>query len=440
MLFLVVVGFGLVFSYVRRLVWSSIGFSLLITCLTIELYFLMNAFWTKVDIGSVLAGQGTPTWNSLFEDNKTFRIYLANFGLGATVSGDTSTYGATLTGAIQAALANVVAYSAILGKAGPLEAWFVALFGTFGFVLNKKLIYFLGLDYGGSFSIFTFGGFMGLFMGIMLNCAYRGENRTGKNKHYTGNHFSVALSLMGNLIVWVLFPILTMDPESQIRVGSTFQLYTVPLNILLSIAGSTVMAVGLSSMINHTIAVRDIVQAPTAGAVAVASAAYYITNPVYAIVIGSVAGLIQTGLQTMIEKPSSRKNHNVVNTFSFIVFGVQGIFASVFASGFRHALETQTDGLTVTVSEIPEPIFGFVIGVISAGIGILFGLLIGVFLIIFARHERDEHFHDFTYWMNDDGIRYDIPITEESIDSSSEVAEIYIKETVKDIKMKHAYL
>ena len=38
-------------SYLRRLVWSSIGFSLLITCLTIELYFLMNAFWEKVDFG-----------------------------------------------------------------------------------------------------------------------------------------------------------------------------------------------------------------------------------------------------------------------------------------------------------------------------------------------------------------------------------------------------
>lgn len=87
------------------------------------------------------------------------------------------------------------------------------MFGTFGFELNRKLILLLGLDYGGSFSVFTFGGFVGLFLGIMLNCKYKGENETGRNRHYTGNSFSVSLSLMGNLIVWALFPIFVMDPE-----------------------------------------------------------------------------------------------------------------------------------------------------------------------------------------------------------------------------------
>ena len=99
-------------------------------------------------------------------------------------------------------------------------------------------------------------------------------------------------------------------------------------------AGSTVMAIGLSSTINHTIAVRDVVQAPTAGAVAIASSAYYITNPVYSLVIGSVAGLIQVTLQTLFEKRSSRTS-NITNTFSFFVFGIQGVLGSVFASGFR---------------------------------------------------------------------------------------------------------
>jgi len=56
---------------------------------------------------------------------------------------------------------------------------------------------------------------------------------------------------------------------------------------------STIMSIGLSSMIDHSISVRDVVQAPTAGAVAVASSAYYITNPVYSLVIGSVAGIVQ---------------------------------------------------------------------------------------------------------------------------------------------------
>lgn len=209
-------------------------------------------------------------------------------------------------------------------------------------------------------------------------------------------------------------------------------------------AGSTVMAIGVSSMINHSLAVRDVVQAPTAGAVAIASSAYFITNPVYSLVIGSVAGIIQTVLQTFVEKRASRKS-NITNTFSFIVFGVQGIIGSIFASGFREALNNETNGLEISLSNLPFPVFGFVTACISAGVGIVFGVFIGIFYIISAKHVREEHFHDFTYWVNDDGIRYDLPESEEeedeSINESSEPAgDFYIRETAKDIKMKHAYL
>ena len=89
---------------------------------------------------------------------------------------------------------------------------------------------------------------------------------------------------------------------------------------------------------------------------------------------------------------------------------------------------------------MPLPVFSFVIACISAGIAIIFGILIGIFLMISAKHVRDQHFHDFTYWINDDGISYDLPNEEESIDSSDNMGDIYIKETVANIKTKHAYL
>ena len=76
--------------------------------------------------------------------------------------------------AIHCALANVIAFSAILGKAGPLEAWFLSFIGSFGYELNRKLIRLMGIDYGGSYGIFVFGGFLGLFLGIILNFKYKG--------------------------------------------------------------------------------------------------------------------------------------------------------------------------------------------------------------------------------------------------------------------------
>jgi hypothetical protein len=41
--------------------------------------------------------------------------------------------GACLTQALKCALANCIGFSAILGRAGPLQAFFVALFGTIGY-------------------------------------------------------------------------------------------------------------------------------------------------------------------------------------------------------------------------------------------------------------------------------------------------------------------
>lgn len=47
---LVVAGFGLYFSYATHLVWSSLGFNLLLTALSIQLYPLINALWSKARI------------------------------------------------------------------------------------------------------------------------------------------------------------------------------------------------------------------------------------------------------------------------------------------------------------------------------------------------------------------------------------------------------
>ena len=302
----------------------------------------------------------------------------------------------------------------------------------------------MNIDYGGTFGVFVFGGFLGLFMGIFLNLKYRGENTTARNAHYNANTFSVALSLTGNLIVWSLFSVLTMDPEFDSRATSSFQLYTVPILIFFGMAASTLVSIGISSIINHSILVRDAVQGPLAGAIAVASAAYFITNPVYALVIGCVAGAIQTVWQNYVEKKRSKRD-TIVNTFSFCLFGIQGLIGSVFASGFRHALYSQTNGQTFTnLDSIPYPVFNFVTAIISAGIGIFFGIVIGLLMYCAGKHEHEEHFHDFTYWVNDDGIRYELDYyiddEEESVVESEDLGNFYIKETAKDIKMKHAYL
>jgi hypothetical protein len=47
---LAIIGLGGLMSFYSGLKWSGFGFALLISALTFQYYFLINAFWTKADI------------------------------------------------------------------------------------------------------------------------------------------------------------------------------------------------------------------------------------------------------------------------------------------------------------------------------------------------------------------------------------------------------
>lgn len=47
MAIMTILGFGLIFSYTRRLLYSGLGFTFFITAFVILFYPLINAFWTK---------------------------------------------------------------------------------------------------------------------------------------------------------------------------------------------------------------------------------------------------------------------------------------------------------------------------------------------------------------------------------------------------------
>lgn len=148
-------GFGLVLSYLKRLLWSGIGFTFFITAFCIEMYPLVNAFWTKTRIQN----------NDIVSDFSTtnFSLYLSNANLPTG-----QLYGNCITNALKCALAVMAAFSSILGRAGPLQCFITSVFGIIGFQLNRQVISNLSSDIFGTYYIFTFGGFMGLALGIIL--------------------------------------------------------------------------------------------------------------------------------------------------------------------------------------------------------------------------------------------------------------------------------
>ena len=85
------------------------------------------------------------------------------------------------------------------------------------------------------------------------------------------------------------------------------------------------------------------------------------------------------------------------------------------------------------------PIFGFVESAISAGTGIFFGSVAGVFLLGCAVHKRKDHYNDFCYWHLDDGIRYKLPKCEEELEETKTEKNFYVVELNRSIH-RHTYV
>jgi hypothetical protein len=69
-----VLGFGLIFSYNKRLLWSGLGYTFFITAFVIQLYPLINAFWTKTQImGSTVRTFAVSSFN---DADYTYPYYL----------------------------------------------------------------------------------------------------------------------------------------------------------------------------------------------------------------------------------------------------------------------------------------------------------------------------------------------------------------------------
>lgn len=220
---------------------------------------------------------------------------------------------------------------------------------------------------------------------------------------YTASKFSSTLALLGTAVIWVFFPILTYD--YRVATISSDTPYTGAYTMMYCLASSTAFAFAWSVILNKGLMIRDIVCGPIAGGVAGATASYYVTNPVYGILIGMTAGTIQVIIMNKVEKNVAREK-DISHTFSFTLFGVQGMIGAIFAAPWNAIVRTWANGFTYDFSGEEHQVFSWVISLISMPMGIIFGVLAGVFIILVSGHTREDHFNDYAYWLEDDGISY----------------------------------
>lgn len=113
--------------------------------------------------------------------------------------------GYSFVDAIACALANVVAFSSVVGRIKLLEAFFLSLIGTFIYEVNSQIFYrFAIYDSGYGMRIFLYGAFVGLISTVLLDR----RQTTVNHIRYMSTYESRGLSLLGLLVQFCTFPCL----------------------------------------------------------------------------------------------------------------------------------------------------------------------------------------------------------------------------------------
>lgn len=249
------------------------------------------------------------------------------------------------------------------------------------------------------------------------------------------------MSFLGAGLLFAVFPIITADPELSWLVNGTIVptetlttgnhiFFVVPMSIWYCMSASVIVGIGFSIFVYEKTIPRDFINSLIAGGVACCTAGVYFTNPVWPLVLGTATGMTQSLIQGLVQKRVAMKGR-IFHTHSFSLFGVQGIIGGVFASIFRAVVVTRNDKFTFNFTLNSNPAgYDLAMACLSAAMGLAFGLLIGTIVLLTTRHEKFDHFDDYTYWVPDDGLRYpqSAPVVPEiPLPEPEPEADIYVK-------------
>ena len=79
-------------------------------------------------------------------------------------------------------------------------------------------------------------------------------------------------------------------------------------------------------------------------------------------------------------------SNRIFHTNSFTMFGIQGMISGIFASIFRAVIITKNDDFIFNFTYVRAAGYDLAMALLSAGLGIAFGILIGVLVLITATH------------------------------------------------------
>ncbi|CAK9811249.1 Ammonium transporter Rh type B [Anthophora quadrimaculata] len=284
------IGFGLLMTFLKRYGQSAIG-----------LTFLLGAILIQVAI----------ICDGVLHLDKNNKAYLS---LQSLVNADI------------AVATPLISMGALLGKTTYMQLVFMGILELIMFTVNKYVgeHLLMAVDNGDSMFVHTFGAYFGLAVSFVF-----GMKDKPKEHHLEGSSYnSDIFAMIGTVFLWLFWPSFnsaTLEGDDQQRAI---------INTLLSISASCVIAFATSALVSKGSKFNMVhVQNSTlAGGVAVGTAAGMMCQPVGALVVGALAGLLSVlgykYLTPLIQK--RLKIHDTCGVHN--LHGMPGVLGGIFGA------------------------------------------------------------------------------------------------------------
>ena len=222
------------------------AFTLLIFALTVQNFFIFRNFWNRISVNDSSAGVSLSSFNYPYINYINFNNDLQN---------NNQLPSASFLDAIGASLAIYAGYTAVIGRIGLGEVFFLSWIGTFLYEVNSQLLWRLYIpDNGYPSRAFAYGGMMGLISSLILGK----RSLTKGSPAFKSSYRIMAFALLGVIFVWCSFPILVLS-NVYTSVNGKIVAMAGQVNIWLALASGVLGCFGASSLSYRKLSIHDLV-------------------------------------------------------------------------------------------------------------------------------------------------------------------------------------
>ena len=363
---MIFLGFGFLMTFLNKYGFSSVGLNFLISALCIQ--------WAIIVVNGV----------HQFFDNSFHTVYL---DITSLVIGDF------------AAGAVLISFGAVLGRITPLQLIWMALFEIIFYSINEYIgvVKMQAVDMGGSIFVHTFGAFFGLGVSWMLGVPTKEQQKENKS-----NYNSDLFAMIGTIFLWMFWP----SFNGVLAPTDNFSQERVVINTVLALCASCVMAFSTSNFLTKKFDMVHIQNATLAGGVAVGSSSDLVIGPYGAIIIGLIAGFISVIGYVYISDFLQKKLNlydtcgvNNLHGLPGIMGGLGGVISAMSTSEHKYGGNiTDIFAARDTRTAYEQGLYQGLALLITLGISICSGLLIGKLLNSKLFHQQKNRFNDEEYW------------------------------------------